>query len=210
MLLIGYVGVLSHVALDWLNNYGVRLLMPFSSRWFYGDSVFIVDVWLWIALGTGVYLARRRLRPGPAWGALAVATVYIVAMVWLAGGARQHVLDDWSAEHGRAPRALMVGPVFANPLRKAVIVDAGDRYHTGAFTWVQQRVTYDDEVVPRLEDHPAVTRAREDPHIRAVLTWARFPYFDVRPVEQNAWQVTVRDMRFGSRVGQVSVVVPER
>ena len=31
LLLLGYVGVLSHVAMDWLNNYGVRLLMPFSA-----------------------------------------------------------------------------------------------------------------------------------------------------------------------------------
>ena len=37
LLLISYLGVLSHVLLDYLNNYGVRLLMPFSDRWFYGD-----------------------------------------------------------------------------------------------------------------------------------------------------------------------------
>ena len=51
------VGVLSHPFLDWLNNYGVRLLMPFSERWFYGDTLFIVDPWLWLILGGAVMLA---------------------------------------------------------------------------------------------------------------------------------------------------------
>jgi inner membrane protein len=51
------LGVLSHPFLDWLNNYGVRLFMPFSDRWFYGDTLFIVDPWLWLILGGAVMLA---------------------------------------------------------------------------------------------------------------------------------------------------------
>ena len=51
------LGVLSHPFLDWLNNYGVRLLMPFSERWFYGDTLFIVDPWLWLILGGAAMLA---------------------------------------------------------------------------------------------------------------------------------------------------------
>jgi inner membrane protein len=79
LLLLGYVGVLSHVAMDWLNNYGVRLLMPFSSRWFYGDSVFIVDPWLWLTLAAGVLLARRASpeRSRRAAIAIVIATAYI-------------------------------------------------------------------------------------------------------------------------------------
>ena len=55
-----YLSVLTHPALDWLNNYGMRWLMPFDGRWFYGDSVFIVDPWLWLLLGTGWLVGRRR------------------------------------------------------------------------------------------------------------------------------------------------------
>src|SRR5688572_26971536 len=58
LLLLSSVGVYSHVFLDFLNNYGVRLLAPFDWRWFYGDTLFIADVWLWLALGAGVWLAR--------------------------------------------------------------------------------------------------------------------------------------------------------
>ncbi len=49
--ILAFVGCLTHPALDWLNVYGIRLLEPFSSRWFYGDTLFIIDIWLWGLLG---------------------------------------------------------------------------------------------------------------------------------------------------------------
>ncbi|REJ76602.1 MAG: metal-dependent hydrolase [Acidobacteria bacterium] len=55
---LAYLGALTHPALDWLNTYGVRLLMPFDDRWFYGDVLFIVDPWFWLILGAGLYLDR--------------------------------------------------------------------------------------------------------------------------------------------------------
>jgi inner membrane protein len=73
ILLLALLGVASHVPLDWLNTYGVRLLMPFSGRWFYGDAVFIVDPWLWLILGGGLAVAGGRSRRGTiAWGALGI------------------------------------------------------------------------------------------------------------------------------------------
>jgi inner membrane protein len=41
------VATLSHLALDWTNSYGVHLFWPLDDRWQYGDSVFIVEPWLW-------------------------------------------------------------------------------------------------------------------------------------------------------------------
>ena len=207
LLLLSAVGIVIHVLMDWLNNYGVRLLMPFSGRWFYGDSVFIVDVWLWLVLGLGVWLARRYARPSAARLALTVSLIYVTGMVWSAMAARQHVLDAWTAQHGSPPRALMAGPVPVTPFSRAIIVDAGDAYHIGDFRWLPARTGFHPNTTPRLDEHPAVVRAREHPDIRAVLSWARFPYYELEPVTEGV-RVTVRDMRFGSRVGQVSVVVP--
>ena len=59
LLALCYMGVLTHPALDWLNTYGVRWWMPFDGTWYYGDSVFIVDPWLWLLLGTGWLIGRR-------------------------------------------------------------------------------------------------------------------------------------------------------
>ncbi|MBC7173738.1 MAG: metal-dependent hydrolase, partial [Polyangiaceae bacterium] len=63
---LAFLSVLTHPFLDWLNTYGVRLLMPFDDRWFYGDSVFIVDPWLWLSMGAAVVLARSAGKPSMA------------------------------------------------------------------------------------------------------------------------------------------------
>jgi inner membrane protein len=207
VLALCYVGVLTHVFLDFLNNYGIRLLMPFSDRWFYGDAVFIVDPWLWLMLGAGVLLARRRLTARPARVALAIASIYIAAMLWLAVASRRIVLDAWTMTHGAAPQALMVGPMPIDPMRKQVIVDAGDHYETGELRWWPRGVRFDPRQVPKNGTAPPVLLAREDPRVSAVLVWARFPYYEVRPAAgRNV--VTLRDMRFGDRVGSVAVDVP--
>lgn len=46
----------THPLLDWTNNYGVRPLLPWSPRWFYGDLVFIIDPFLWVVLGGAAFL----------------------------------------------------------------------------------------------------------------------------------------------------------
>src|SRR5688572_3716080 len=132
---LGYIGIYSHVFLDYLNNYGVRLLNPFDWRWLYGDAVFIIDPWLWITLGAGVWLTRRMRRPLAARAALIVATCYIGAMLLSARAAREEVDRVWRETHGASPHALMVGPILVTPLQREVIVDAGDHYETGAFNW---------------------------------------------------------------------------
>lgn len=62
LLAVALVGVATHPALDWLNNYGLRWLMPFDGRWFYGDAVFIIDPWLWLLLGGAALLTYSRTR----------------------------------------------------------------------------------------------------------------------------------------------------
>ena len=44
---LSLIGVASHLLLDWTNAYGVRFLLPFSSRWFHLDLNNIVDLWIW-------------------------------------------------------------------------------------------------------------------------------------------------------------------
>ena len=51
-LLIGLAlaGVVLHLCMDFGNNYGVHPFWPLSSRWFYGDSIFIVEPLWWVIL----------------------------------------------------------------------------------------------------------------------------------------------------------------
>ncbi len=90
--LLSFIACLTHPALDWLNVYGIRLLEPFSSEWFYGDVLFIIDVWLWALLGLATWFSLRREKRGGEWKrparvALSVALAYIgvnAGMTWRA------------------------------------------------------------------------------------------------------------------------------
>ncbi len=75
-------GVWSHPLLDWLNTYGVRLLMPFDDAWFYGDALFIIDPWVWLLAGLTVVLASPATWASAAgWAALAAAATAVTAIV---------------------------------------------------------------------------------------------------------------------------------
>jgi inner membrane protein len=56
LLLASLVAAATHPFMDWTNNYGVRPLLPWSGRWFYGDLVFIVDPYIWLTLGALAFL----------------------------------------------------------------------------------------------------------------------------------------------------------
>jgi inner membrane protein len=54
-------GVALHLAMDFGNNYGVHPFWPFSSAWFYGDSIFIVEpLWWAIAIPLLAQTLQRR------------------------------------------------------------------------------------------------------------------------------------------------------
>jgi inner membrane protein len=207
LLFLSYVGVCSHIFLDYLNNYGVRLLMPFSERWYYGDALFIVDPWLWLVLGASLVMARRRRSLATARMALVLVAVYVEVMLASAFASRQAVLKAWTDERGIVPRALMVGPTFGNPLRKVIIAETEHAYQTGTFTWWPRRIQFETRLIPKNDQNAAVVRARGDERFRAILRWARFPYYELEHVNGDT-RVTLRDLRFGNRVGAVSVLVP--
>lgn len=81
LLVCSVLAVLSHPALDWLNTYGVRLLMPFDGTWYYGDALFIVDPWVWLLAGAAVVMADARTRRSIAgWAVLGAATTALVVI----------------------------------------------------------------------------------------------------------------------------------
>ena len=45
-----FVADLSHLLLDWTNNYGVRPFFPFNTHWYSGDLVFIAEPIIWALL----------------------------------------------------------------------------------------------------------------------------------------------------------------
>lgn len=56
------IAAATHPLMDWTNNYGVRPLLPWDGRWFYGDLVFIVDPYLLLVLGGVAFLLTSNRR----------------------------------------------------------------------------------------------------------------------------------------------------
>jgi len=180
VLFLATLAILTHPVLDYLNVYGIRWLMPFDDRWFYGDVLFIVDPWVWGLLAAGVWLARRTpRRPRVARGALALTTVYVALMGVSMLAARRAVIRRLPASD--TVQRMMVAPVAGNPFRKWVVLEQDARYRVGGFSWVgAPGFRYADlTVLSRRDDQPAVRAAAAAPDMDHFLYWARFPFFVV-------------------------------
>lgn len=82
LLWLALAGTVSHIVLDWTNNYGVHPWWPVYSGWFYGDAIFIVEPWLWVvALPPLYFLATGRVTRA----LFALAAVAILAASWFLG-----------------------------------------------------------------------------------------------------------------------------
>ena len=103
LLIASLIAAATHPLMDWTNNYGVRPLLPWSGKWFYGDLVFIIDPYIWLVLGGAAFLltSSRRLKIigwsvlgiastllillGPAQRGLTTTVVFVVRVIWILG-----------------------------------------------------------------------------------------------------------------------------
>lgn len=121
ILLLALLGVLTHPALDWMNTYGIRLLAPFSMKWFYGDSLFIIDPWLWLLLGASTFVARERGARGIAgWLVLAAAASALMFMAPMVPDAARVAWVIGLAGVALAYRAATTSPVNATSAAHAM------------------------------------------------------------------------------------------
>jgi inner membrane protein len=93
LLLASMVVSATHPLMDWTNNYGIRLLLPWSPQWSYGDLVFIVDPFIWLLLGGAAFLmsAKTRLQI-VLWSVLAlIVTSMVILGARLRNGVSTHL-----------------------------------------------------------------------------------------------------------------------
>ena len=194
LLLLSYLGVLLHVFMDWTNSYGVRLLMPFSERWFYGDALYIVDPWLYLTLGLGWWLGRKHARAARI--GVALAAIYVLTMVFSNVLARREVAGGLARAGRPSDTRFMVTPVVVNPFRREVVIDVGDRYEKGNL-WFDPLPHFRPAGfgIAKSLDNPAVQDALTTPRARAFLRWSRFPFLQVDPGEGGVW---INDYRYAN------------
>ena len=94
VMFVALIGLLSHLLLDFFNTYGVRPLLPFDSRWFYGDMLFLFDPWSWLILGAGLFIgSKEHLRL--VWVALALAALATVVFGFHRNHLSAQILAVW-------------------------------------------------------------------------------------------------------------------
>ncbi len=221
LLALAYIGCLTHPALDWLNSYGIRLLEPFSSQWFYGDSIFIIDIWIWAALIIGVWISLRQERRGkksrwPAVVALATILIYI---------ASSFIISMGSAIAYEINTKALINNGQGNHVNTRIRSDLIIIYPPPVFSWKREillgkknswfRIPADE--IPSPHNALPITQSRcawpdtdiisaTDIGLKAFLFWSRAPYAE----KAKDGSVLIRDARFSSPYArnQFTVALP--
>jgi len=207
LLALAYIGTLSHPALDWLNSYGVRVLEPFSSTWIAGDTIFIIDIWIWIALIAGFWISRRREKQGianwqrPAWISFTAICAYIFANGAITGVAESRTTQWLKSETSIEPELVVANPLPVMFWKRAMLWRSAELYGGEDFDLFSSdmakfRNQGGNLGTPHMLNHPAVAKAGEiDPEVKAYLFWSRMPVVTVEDKDDN-YLVTLRDQRF--------------
>jgi inner membrane protein len=200
---------ISHILLDFTNNYGVRPFWPFSEKWYSWDIVFIFEPIMFTLLILGLIVpsvfalidreigARSR---GPR-GRIA-ATLVLIGVVLMWG------LRDF--EHRRAVNALASRTYEgAEPLRASAYPALADPFRwygvveTPAFFVLAPVNSSGPEVDPeghltiryKPEETQATLAAKKSYLGRVYLDWAQYPITETETLE-NGYIVNFQDLRF--------------
>ena len=203
LLLVAAIGTLSHPALDLMNTYGVRLLEPLSDRWFYGDVLFIIDAWMWIAMILALELSWRAQRLGrdwtkPALTVFAAICAYLLLNLGITTRAESLAKQELRSRGFRPTMVVASPPPLTSWQRRILWRDqrvSGSAYFDPL---AGNRVSFDRRLVPLRLDHPRLAAAKDhDPDVDAFLFWSRMPMV----VEEDGIPY-LTDQRFVDRPGR--------
>lgn len=192
-----FVAGLTHIALDWTNNYGVRPFFPFNPRWYEGSFMFIVEPVLW-----GLFLlafvlpwlfgltdreigARRGRFHGRGWAIFAlVGTAVLCVWRWTEHDQARAMLENTQVTNAPVTR-LAVEPYPITPFRWHAILETPGYYQTAEVNTQSGAIDSDPQtdVLYKPEDTPAVEAAKRTYLGRVYLDWGRWAV--VRDVGQE-------------------------
>lgn len=207
-----WLGTLSHILLDFTNNYGVRPLSPFLHRWWSWDIVFIIEPLITGALALALIApaffgmvgreigARREPFPGRGW---AIAALVWIVLLW---GVRDHYHRRAVAELqsqtylDEEPLRVAAYPYPVTPLRWYGIVETETAFHRMEVNLLRDEGQRLDPaaVRPKPEETPATLAAKSSRFGRVLLDWARFPVTEVEelPADEGGYRVRFVDLRY--------------
>ncbi len=225
------LGALSHILLDFTNNYGVRPLAPFYPRWFSWDIVSIVEPLLLLALLSGLIApslfrliqeevgARRTGLRGRG------GAIFALSCMLLLWGLRdfQHRRAVAALEarlyHGAEPIRVSAYPYNIDPFTWYAVVETEDTFETMHVDSLTPEVDPRGRARVRYkpEETPASLAAKKSYLGRVYLDWAQYPVLEVEQRDSGEARYLVRffDLRYDyperrSRVLNASVELNEQ
>jgi inner membrane protein len=209
---------LSHLLLDYTNNYGLRPFFPFNDHWYSLSIVFIFDPIIFLALLASFAMpwifgltdreigaGRTRFR-GRGWS---IAALIFIVLWW----------SLRNAEHSHAIELVRSGdlvsepitridaePAIVNPFTWRVVAETHDFYQTASVHTLHDQVDSDTAVtIYKPQVTPAVAAAKQSWLGRVYLDWSQFPLVtdlgnsaaeDAPPPEPGWHTVEFQDLRF--------------
>jgi inner membrane protein len=222
-LLICTIGAGAHLLLDLLNAYGVKLMWPFSAKWYAWDIADSVDAWIIFFLLAGLLLPElfrlvleeigsKPRKQGRQRGAIVGLSLVVL---FIAGRAVAHgraiALLDSREYRGQAPLAVAAFPRPATPLTWSGVVET-DNALVNVNVPLGPGSVFDPDQADvhfKPEESFALKNAVKSATAVEFLSYARFPLAAVEP-KGDGFEVRLRDMRFASelpgRRGIVAVI----
>jgi inner membrane protein len=208
--LLACLGLASHLLIDCLNSYGVRLLLPFSSRWFHLDLNNLYDFVIWAVLGLAVIwpsfsaLVSKEIGATASRGRNIALAALIFFALFSAGRALMHhnALQQLSSRlyDGAAPLSIAAMPDAANPFHWTGIVETENSLREldveafGDLNLQSARLFYKRPL------NGAIAAALPTEAFRFFRYFARFPVWSEEPVTTvhgDATRIELTDLRFG-------------
>jgi inner membrane protein len=206
------VGAGMHLLLDMLNSDGIKLLWPFSPRWYGWDLANSVDAWIIFFLLCGLLtpelfrlvleeIGSKPKKSGRQRGAI---VGLILVLLFIAGRAFAHqralALLDSREYRRQVPLEVAAFPHPSNPLFWSGVAETDNALITVEVPLGPLAVFDPDigEVYFKPEPSITLTNALSSPTAMEYLSYARFPLAHVEP-QGRGFEVRLRDLRFGSR-----------
>jgi inner membrane protein len=207
-----YLAGLSHILLDFTNNYGVRPFWPFSERWYSWDIVFIVEPVILIFLVAGLAIpaflnlvnqdigARRKSPHGRVGATLALLVV--VALWGVRDFEHRRAVSALEARQyeGADPIRASAYPYWWSPFRWDGVVETRSFFATMPVDTLAPEVDPEGEM--RLhykpEETPVTVAAKKSYLGRVYLDWAQYPITETEPLDfgEGGYIVRFQDLRF--------------
>jgi inner membrane protein len=208
---ISFVAVGSHLLLDWTNMYGIRLLLPFSGRWFRLDLTAVVDLWIWAAVLVAlagpvlVRLVNAEIGARPGGGGRGFAVFALLFLLAYNGGravlhARAVATLDARMYAGAAPLRVVALPDPVNPLAWRGLVETREFYGVHELSLLEEFDPSRGATYYKADPGPAISAANGTAVFRDFFRFSQFPLERTTPLPEpeGATRVEALDMRFGT------------